>query len=92
MATRTRFLLVLAFAAGCGAAATTVPFVIPPARAQNVQRWETLCVTKNSMNASRTSEAITQIGNEAGAQGWEPVGVTSGNVTIMTICFKRPRP
>ncbi|MFO0696980.1 MAG: hypothetical protein U0230_25630 [Polyangiales bacterium] len=44
------------------------------------------------MNASRTSEAITQIGNEAGAQGWEPVGVTSGNVTIMTICFKRRRP
>ena len=43
--------------------------------------WEHMCV-------SVTTTTATEILNEAGAQGWELVGLTPGGLA----CFKRPVP
>lgn len=72
--------LLAAFAMGCVAARA---FVVPPARAQGVQRWEYLCIREG------LAEELATKANKAGAQGWELVG---GGTAMgwANWCFKRP--
>ncbi len=69
-----------AFAAGCAAA----QFVVPPARAANVQRWEYLCFDAN------WPKNVQAKANEAGKQGWELVGSSDRSDAVW--CMKRPVP
>lgn len=74
--------LMLAFIAGCGAAAIA-PNLIPPAHAQVAVRWETRCLQVRSMDGPR---GLHVLASEAGQQGWEPFQVEQDRY----ICFKRP--
>jgi hypothetical protein len=72
--------LLLGVIVGCAAERV---FVVPPAAAQNVQRWEYAC-----REASGERET-TGMANEFGKQGWELVAEGTFGMSP-TWCFKRP--
>lgn len=74
--------LSLAFAIGCA----TARFVVPPAHAANVQRWEYLCFAESG--ASEVQQKL----NAAGAQGWDLVAANGGDTHSDRWCMKRPLP
>jgi TolA-binding protein len=75
-------LLVLAFLLGCGATMVAQNYVVPPAKAQNVQRWEYTCTQANTdfVDFSEMNSVL----NQHGAQGWELAQIQS-----QMVCFKR---
>ncbi len=81
--------VVVAVVSGCvGAAASQL--VIPPARAQNVQRWEYFCI-----GSIGDEQEFLTAANKAGQAGWEMVGAAAaaGNLAYgFGWCFKRPLP
>jgi hypothetical protein len=79
-------LVVIALVAGCAGAAVS-KFVVPPARAESVPKWEYLC------GHPRQAELMGQLYN-AGREGWELVSVArAGDAAIwFTWCAKRPLP
>lgn len=81
-------LLVLGFLTGCGAA-IVAPLIVPPAHAQVTQRWETYCEVGRGGTFRGTASNLIEVGNRAGAQGWEPFSVATDAAII---CFKRPAP
>jgi hypothetical protein len=81
MHTKTTLMLIVAFSLGCAA---TRAFIVPPAHAQNVQRWEYLCIEEHG------AEDIMAKANQAGDQGWEMVG-GDGVSSVTSWCFKRAK-
>jgi hypothetical protein len=80
------FIVMIAVVAGCvGAAASKL--VIPPARAQNVQRWEYFCFEGSVMSGGSRRRNFLEGANKAGREGWE-YAVDEGD----SHCFKRPLP
>jgi len=73
-------LVALVFLAGCAVGGASSQFVVPPATAQNVQRWDYLC-----MPAERE---VTAMAKKAGAEGWEMVAAGTRDNHVW--CFKRP--
>ncbi len=73
--------LSVAFILGCAAA----PIIVPRMSAQEPvgQRWAHLCLQ------ARSAEQLTALANQAGAQGWEMVGVGATDSTTEA-CFKHP--
>jgi hypothetical protein len=65
------------FAAGCA----TAQFVVPPARAASLEKWEYLCF----IGANPAS--VQEKANQAGAEGWELVGAAGSDIW----CAKRPK-
>jgi hypothetical protein len=78
--TKTAFVLLVVFFAGCAASRI---LVIPPARAGTApQHWEYFC-----KDVRGDDDAVSKMANQAGQQGWEMAGVDA-----TTWCFKRPLP
>lgn len=69
-----------AFVAGCVAA----QFMVPPARAAGVQKWDYFCFEEAD------AVAVTRKAKKAGTEGWEMVAVDTGGNMDSTWCFKRP--
>jgi hypothetical protein len=75
------------FLVGCAVGGGAGQLVVPKASAQQattLTKWEYDC---NQDNVERT----IAFADEAGAQGWEMVGVTTGSGATYTACFKRPK-
>jgi hypothetical protein len=84
MRRRHALLLALVFLIGCAVGGAASHLAVPAARAQGTPKWEYFCF------AEYDAEDIMAKGNQAGAQGWEMVGSSSGNsATHTTWCFKR---
>jgi hypothetical protein len=81
---RSRSIFIAAvFILGCAVGGGASRFVVPPANAANVQRWDYFCFM------TPFDEGILAKAKQAGAGGWEMVLVAvtpSGN----NVCFKRP--
>ena len=65
------FGLLFAFVGGCATAAIANNSVFPSARAQEVRKWDYLCLEEDH------AEPVMERTKAAGRQGWELV--TSGN-------------
>jgi hypothetical protein len=76
--------LSLAFVLGCVAAPVLVPR-LDAQPATGAPRWEMQCIEYRRLGAVNE---LTRIGDQAGANGWEPAWVME-NLAIA--CFKRPR-
>lgn len=81
------WIIITAIISGCvGAAAAKL--VIPPARAQNGQRWEYFC-----LDGQVGKEWFVGALNKAGQEGWE---LASSGASLYGPskgwCFKRPLP
>ena len=78
-------LVIVAVVSGCvGAAATK--FVVPPARAADVTRWEYLCATSVPFDDMQAKAQA------AGKEGWELTTATAVGAAWTNLCFKRPLP
>jgi hypothetical protein len=78
--------VVVAVVSGCiGAAASKL--VIPPARAQHVQRWEYLCLEAPGLTAAGVSDGFVKVANKAGGEGWDYIEMIGDSH-----CFKRALP
>lgn len=69
-----------AFVVGCVAA----QFIVPPARAAGVQKWDYFCFDEEG------AAEVTRKAKQAGTEGWEMVAVDTGGNMDSTWCFKRP--
>jgi hypothetical protein len=76
-------LITLVFLVGCAVGGGASRFVVPPAHAQNVQRWDYLCFEEWG------AEDIMVKAKQAGAEGWEMV-IADSLQGRQSICFKRP--
>jgi hypothetical protein len=75
-------LVALIFIAGCATGGVASQFVVPPARAQDTQKWDYMCFGANV-------DGITGKAKQAGAEGWELV--TGAGLQQSGIwCFRRP--
>lgn len=91
MTRSTMGLWALAFIAGC---ATTAIFSVPPARAQDVRRWEHWCLDVEGV--PKNTDLM-----KAGDEGWEMVSaafrppIVQGGSSVgggaTYLCFKRPK-
>lgn len=75
--------LSLAFILGC----VSAPFIVRPLSAQNpvgTTRWEVQCAGISALNVDGK---LTELGTQAGLEGWELVTVLDGRLVA---CFKRP--
>ncbi len=82
---------------GCAVGATTSPFVIPPAKAGSVKKWEATCVSAGAANLQpRVSgqendpDGWNAMLAKMGSEGWEPFATNSDGVLVYSVCFKRP--
>jgi hypothetical protein len=76
-------LIGLVFVAGCAVGGASSGFVVPPARAQDQQRFDYFCFE------ARTPDDVMQKARQAGAQGWE-LAASTGSTGYYVWCFKRP--
>lgn len=77
------FILVAGFVIGCGAGSAASSIAVPPASAQNIQRWDYYCVTEWG------AQEVTLAAQRLGKEGWEMTGAaTTPNRAVW--CFKRP--
>lgn len=82
---RTAAAVMLGFVAGCATAAVARGFVVPPAQAQNVRRWDYLCFEQDH------AADVMAKAKQAGQEGWEMVTTGNGNQNLNDVwCFKRP--
>ena len=86
MSSRSSTLVVLAaFVAGCAAAKL---LTVPPAGAQNVQRWDYYCEAAGAEGINNTRNLVKGLQStttKAGQEGWELVVMDN-----FFLCFKRP--
>jgi hypothetical protein len=82
--------LVLAFVIGCGASIVAQSFIVPPAKAEGVQRWEYFCFAPQGMTVGKGVQDTMQKANKAGLEGWEMVNI--GGAAYFMVCMKRPLP
>jgi hypothetical protein len=75
--------MAIVFLVGCAVGGSASRFVVPPAQAQNAQRWDYFCFEEYR------AEDIMRKAKKAGADGWEMV-LADGMGSFPTICFKRP--
>lgn len=79
---------VVAFLAGCLVREVGGARAFPPARAGTTpQRWEYQCDY-----APRGLNSVQELGNAAGAKGWEMVDFHGDTERVNEVCFKRPLP
>ncbi|MGE5737231.1 MAG: hypothetical protein ACM34E_19220 [Acidobacteriota bacterium] len=71
-------LILVSCAIGC---VSSMAFIVPAARAQDVKRWDYLCLDVRQM----LPDEIQEKSKLAGKEGWEMTAVT-----LLTVCFKRP--
>jgi len=78
-------LIALVFLAGCAVGGASSQLVVPKANAQNVQRWDYMCI--NEWDRERVEEKSKQ----AGQEGWELASSTTVPRSVALYwCFKRP--
>jgi hypothetical protein len=81
----------VAFILGCVAAQHVPELAVPSAAAYTGPRWEYTCQLgpKFVANPGKNHEALSQLLNELGADGWELTPVPTSDRAFL--CFKRPR-
>jgi hypothetical protein len=81
---RPSIVVIIAVISGCvGAAASK--FVVPPALASDVTRWDYLCAIDLGPNQVQAKAKL------AGREGWELTTATQVGYST-NLCFKRPLP
>ncbi len=81
--------LVVAFVIGCGASIIAQSFIVPPAKAEGVQKWEHFCFLPQGRPGNAVQDTM-QKANQAGLEGWEMVNI--GGASYFMVCMKRPLP
>ena len=71
------------FVLGCAVGGVASQFVVPPATAASVQRWDYFCFEEWG------AAAIMAKAKQAGSDGWEMVMADSLQ-SRQSVCFKRP--
>jgi hypothetical protein len=81
---RSGLVAMFVFFVGCAVGGGASRFVVPPAHAKDVQRWDYFCFSGETVPEMFVEKAKT-----AGAEGWELVApvITAGRTSF---CFKRP--
>jgi hypothetical protein len=80
---RKSLMVTLVFLVGCAVGGGASRFVVPPAQAKDIQRWDYLCFEEWG------AKDIMPKAKAAGAEGWEMVMADSLQGR-QSICFKRP--